>query len=64
MLQIDSDTSFPDIDSEKGQTEDLFCTLLYNDETHTFDQVSITLFKCIYIQFSIYFFYYNVLKGY
>ena len=47
MLQIDSDTSFPDIDGDKGQTEDLFCTLLYNDETHTFDQVSITLFKCI-----------------
>ncbi|CAG9802220.1 unnamed protein product [Chironomus riparius] len=43
MLQIDSDTSFPDIDSEKGQTEDMFCTLLYNDETHTFDQVINTL---------------------
>lgn len=41
MLQIDSDTSIPDLDTEKGQTEDLFCTLLYNDETHTFDQVHV-----------------------
>lgn len=39
-LQIDSDTSYPDLESETDPVEDLFCTLLYNDETHTFDQVS------------------------
>lgn len=37
MLQIDSDANFPD--SETNSIEDIFCTLLYNDETHTFDQV-------------------------
>lgn len=39
-LQIDSDTSYPDLESDTNPVEDLFCTLLYNDETHTFDQVS------------------------
>lgn len=38
-LQIDSDANFPDIDSETNSVEDIYCTLLYNDETHTFDQV-------------------------
>lgn len=40
-LQIESDTSYPDLESETDPAEDLYCTLLYNDETHTFDQVSI-----------------------
>jgi E3 ubiquitin-protein ligase UBR2 len=39
MLQVDSDANFPDIDSETNSVEDIYCTLLYNDETHTFDQV-------------------------
>jgi E3 ubiquitin-protein ligase UBR2 len=39
MLQIDSDASFPDMESETNSVEDIYCTLLYNDETHTFDQV-------------------------
>lgn len=43
MLQIDSDTSYPDLESDTDPVEDLFCTLLYNDETHTFDQVSALL---------------------
>ena len=42
-LSIDSDASFPDMDSPDDSAEDLFCTLLYNDETHTFDQVISTL---------------------
>lgn len=41
MLQIDSDSNFPNIEEEANQTEDIYCTLLYNDETHTFDQVRI-----------------------
>lgn len=39
VLQVDSDANFPDIDSETNSVEDVYCTLLYNDETHTFDQV-------------------------
>lgn len=39
MLQIDSDANLPDIDNETSSVEDVYCTLLYNDETHTFDQV-------------------------
>lgn len=39
MLQIDSDANFPEMDSETNSVEDVYCTLLYNDETHTFDQV-------------------------
>ena len=39
MLQVDSDANLPDIDSETNSVEDVYCTLLYNDETHTFDQV-------------------------
>lgn len=39
MLQIDSDANVPDIDNETNSIEDVYCTLLYNDETHTFDQV-------------------------
>lgn len=42
-LQIDSDSTFPDMDSKTDTLEDDFCTLLYNDETHTFDQVINTL---------------------
>jgi len=41
MLQIDSDASFPDADNETNPIEDVYCTLLYNDETHTFDQVGV-----------------------
>lgn len=43
MLQIDSDSSFPNIEEDPDQNEDVYCTLLYNDETHTFDQVINTL---------------------
>lgn len=43
QLQIDSDTNIPDIDSDTNNLEDVYCTLLYNDETHTFDQVINTL---------------------
>jgi hypothetical protein len=39
-LQIDSDNSYPNMDDDSNQSDDVFCTLLYNDETHTFDQVS------------------------
>ena len=40
-LQIQSDISMADL----GETydENVFCTILYNDETHTFDQVISTL---------------------
>ncbi|XP_055525528.1 E3 ubiquitin-protein ligase UBR1 [Wyeomyia smithii] len=37
-LQTQSNCSFDDIDDE-----DIYCTILYNDETHTFDQVIQTL---------------------
>lgn len=40
QLQIDSDSNFPNIEEDSNQTEDVYCTLLYNDEIHTFDQVS------------------------
>lgn len=42
MLQTDSDANFPDMDKETNSVEDVYCTLLYNDETHTFDQVKTT----------------------
>lgn len=36
-LQIQSDSSLAELgDSED---EDVYCTILYNDETHTFEQV-------------------------
>ena len=41
-LQIDSDATYP-VDNETNPVEDVYCTLLYNDETHTFDQVISTL---------------------
>lgn len=47
MLQIDSDANFPDADSEINPVEDVYCTLLYNDETHIFDQVISTLTSTI-----------------
>lgn len=44
MLQIDSDSSVPNIEEDTNQTEDIYCTLLYNDESHTFDNVSVRKF--------------------
>jgi hypothetical protein len=41
QLQIDSDKTFPNIEEDANQVEDMYCTLLYNDEIHTFDQVSL-----------------------
>lgn len=36
-LQIESDSSMKDI--QNCFEEDIYCTILYNDETHTFEQV-------------------------
>ena len=38
-LQVELDASVTEMCSE-SEEEDIYCTLLYNDETHTFDQVS------------------------
>lgn len=38
-LQVELDASVNEMGSD-GEQEDVYCTLLYNDETHTFDQVS------------------------
>lgn len=35
-LEIESDASMQCLD---GDIEDVYCTVLYNDEVHTFDQV-------------------------
>lgn len=41
-LQSESDASVTDPISEDDQDEDVYCTVLYNDETHTFDQVTLS----------------------
>ena len=41
QFQIDSDSNFPNIEEDSSQTEDVYCTILYNDEMHTFDQVNL-----------------------
>lgn len=36
-LQIQSDSSLAELG--ESEDEDVYCTILYNDETHTFEQV-------------------------
>lgn len=45
--ELDSDETLDDLYSLYRNQEDSFCTVLYNDETHTFDQVITTLNKFI-----------------
>lgn len=44
---LDSDENMEDLYSIYKNQEDSFCTVLYNDETHTFDQVITTLNRFI-----------------
>lgn len=43
-LEIESDASIRALD---GDIEDFYCTVLYNDETHTFEQVIQTLTRIV-----------------
>ncbi|XP_060866207.1 E3 ubiquitin-protein ligase UBR2 [Metopolophium dirhodum] len=45
--ELDSDEMLDDLYSIYKNQEDRFCTVLYNDETHTFDQVITTLTRFI-----------------
>lgn len=45
--ELDSDEMLDDLYSIYNNQEDRFCTVLYNDETHTFDQVITTLTRFI-----------------
>lgn len=45
--ELDSDETDDDLYSLYRNQEDSFCTVLYNDETHTFDQVITTLTRFI-----------------
>lgn len=40
-LEIESNASLQCLD---GDSDDIYCTILYNDETHTFEQVNVNLF--------------------
>lgn len=46
-VELDSDEILDDLYSIYRNQEDSFCTVLYNDETHTFDQVITTLTRFI-----------------
>lgn len=48
--ELDSDEISDDLYSIYRNQEDSFCTVLYNDETHTFDQVITTLTRYIKCQ--------------
>lgn len=43
-LKIDANGSLQNLEDE---TDDIYCTVLYNDETHTFDQVINTLTRIV-----------------
>ncbi|MBO8666608.1 ATP-dependent Clp protease adaptor ClpS, partial [Staphylococcus aureus] len=45
--ELDSDEMLDDLYSIYKNQEDRFCTVLCNDETHTFDQVITTLTRFI-----------------
>lgn len=44
-LKIDQDGTVKNLDEELK--EDVYCTVLYNDETHTFEQVIATLTRMV-----------------
>lgn len=46
-IEYDSDAPLDDLYTLYKNQEDCFCTVLYNDETHTFDQVITTLSRFI-----------------
>ena len=39
-INLPPDLQFPTDDPEKNELSDTYCTMLFNDETHTYDQVS------------------------
>lgn len=53
-LQVELDASVTEMGSD-GEQEDVYCTLLYNDETHTFDQVIvyILILECLFLDFEM-----------
>lgn len=42
-INLPPDLQFPSEDAEKNELSDTYCTMLYNDETHTYDQVLLCL---------------------